>query len=210
LGYGIIALSSFTFLPFILLPPASGLAARRDDLSASYGMALDAKTRPLILRSNRFLGSAMLERELISNDVLEAANERLLEIIQAGEATNASLLYVLLFDLKELNESSLIESVVETEKLGAIDLEGYNLTNVKDLDLDFNLCQATFTLPFDCLEGVWMVATSYYLSRPAVQHWEQFLEGPVVWYVSSVASIIAGMERLKALREAPPEAAKQA
>ncbi len=160
-------------------------------------MAMDSQTRPLILRSNRFLGSAMLERELISNDILEEANERLLEIIQSGETSNASLLYVLLFDLKKLNEAKLIESVLENEKLGAIDLENYQLDGVGDLALDYGLCQATFTVPFDKVEGVWLVATGYYLSRPAIQHWEQFLAGPVVWYVSSVQSIINAVERLK-------------
>ncbi|MGF1450609.1 MAG: hypothetical protein ACFB21_00875 [Opitutales bacterium] len=164
-------------------------------------MAINSQTRPLILRSNRFLGSALLERELVSNDVLEAANERLLEIIQAGEAANASLLYVLLYDLKELNESALIENVVDTEKLGAIDLTNYNLANVANLELDLSLCQATFTLPFDQLEGVYMVATAYYLSRPAVQYWEQFLDKPVIWYVSSVRSIIDGLERLRSLQD---------
>ena len=169
---------------------------------------MDSQTRPLILRSNRFLGSAMLERELISNDVLEAAQERLLEIIQTGETANASLLYVLLFDLKELDEAALIDSIIEIDKIGAIDLENYQLDNVKDLEIDTALCQATFTLPFDKVEGVWMVATGYYLSRPAVQHWETFLGGPVVWYVSSVSSVINALERFRSMQEAPAEVAK--
>lgn len=164
-------------------------------------MALDSQTRPLILRSNRFLGSAMLERDLISNDILETANERLLEIIQSGDSTNASLLYVLLFDLKELNETDLIESVVETEKLGAIDLGSYHLDSIVDVPLDMSLCRATFTVPFDKMEDVWMVASAYYLSRPAVQHWEQVLGGPVIWYASSVSSIIGALERIEMIKE---------
>jgi len=39
------------------------------------------ENRPLILRSNRFLGSALVERALITNESLEAANEKLLDII---------------------------------------------------------------------------------------------------------------------------------
>ena len=41
--------------------------------------------RPLLMRSNRLLGSALIEHNLVKFEDLEAANERLLEIATTGD-----------------------------------------------------------------------------------------------------------------------------
>lgn len=161
---------------------------------------MSLENRPLILRSNRFLGSALLEREIISNEVLESANERLLEIIHSGDLRNASLLNVLMLDLKALDERVLIDHTLENEKIGAVDLENYDISNVITKELDVDVCHATYTIPFDEVEGIQMVATAYYLSRPAVAYWEDILGGRVLWYLSSVTSIVNAIERYKSAK----------
>jgi hypothetical protein len=160
------------------------------------------ENRPLILRSNRFLGSALLERDLISNDDLEAANEKLLEAIQAGDLRNASLLNVLLLDLKTLDENVLLEYQLEHENVGAIDLEPFDLSDMAQQPLELDLCQATYTVPFDRVETVTLVATSYYLSKPAVDYWTQQLGGNILWYVSGVSSILSAISSLRDLKTA--------
>ncbi|MGE9297271.1 MAG: hypothetical protein ACQKBV_13390 [Puniceicoccales bacterium] len=155
----------------------------------------DKERRPLILRSNRFFGSALIERQLISTDDLEAANEKLLELVQSGEMRSANLLNLLLFDLKAIDENALIELVTDEQPVGMIDLAHYDMAKFRELRADIEICYATYTIPFDKVEDFTMVATAYYLSKPTVQYWEELLGGNVIWYVSSVASIVEAIER---------------
>jgi len=158
-------------------------------------MATDKERRPLILRSNRFLGSALIERQLIASDDLEAANEKLLELVQAGDMRGANLLNILLFDLKAIDENTLIELVTEEQPVGMIDLSNYDLVKFREINADIEICYATYTVPFDKVEDFTMVATAYYLSKPTIAYWEEILGGNVIWYVSSVASIAEAIER---------------
>jgi len=163
-------------------------------------MLSDKERRPLILRSNRFLGSALIERQLVKNDDLETANEKLLELVQAGDMRGANLLNLLLFDLKAIEETALIELVSEESSIGMIDLSHYNLSKFSEIKADIEICYATYTIPFDKVEDFTMVATAYYLSKPTVQYWEETLGGNVVWYISSVASIAEAIERAAQLK----------
>ncbi len=152
--------------------------------------------RPLILRSNRFLGSALLERELITNEQLEAANEILLTSVQAGDLRGVNLLNILLFDLKVLDEDLLIDRILDEAKIGIVDLRNYDLSTFADFKLETDLCSATYTLPFDRVEDIYMVATAYYLSKPVIQFWEEQLPGKVLWYVASAAAVSEAIERI--------------
>lgn len=118
--------------------------------------------RPLILRSNRFLGSALVERGLVTSEDLEAANEKLLETIQSGDMRGASLLNILIYELKALDEAQLIDSLVEIDEVSLVDLSNYDLARFRDYKLDRDLCWATYTIPFDRVEDFNMVATGYY------------------------------------------------
>lgn len=151
--------------------------------------------RPLVLRSNRFLGAALLERGLVTNEDLETANEKLLEIVQAGDLHGASLMNILVFDLKALDEAALIDSLMEQDDVSLIDLANYDLAKFRDMRVNTDLCWATFTMPFDRVEDFYMVATGYYLSEPAKQFWAEQLEGKIIWYVASIASIAEALER---------------
>jgi hypothetical protein len=166
--------------------------------------------RPLVMRSNRFLGSALVERNLIEVPDLEAANSRLLEVIKCGELRQASLLNILFFDLSVLEEEDLIERVLEEAGLGLIELANYDLTRVEHLVPDVNLCWATQTVPFDRIEGFNFLATSYYLSQPARKHWEEALEGEIIWYVTPTSSVANALETLEQLNQNGEGAAEAA
>jgi len=162
-------------------------------------MLTDKERRPLILRSNRFLGSALLERNLIKVEDLEAANEKLLEHVQNGDMRAANLLNILLFDLKVIDENVLIDSVTEDEDVGLIDLAHYDMAKFREINADIELCYATYTVPFDKVEDFTMIATSYYLSKPTVHYWEETIGGNIIWYLCSVASIAEAIERASQL-----------
>lgn len=164
--------------------------------------------RALILRSNRFLGSALVERGLVSVDDLEAANEKFMEAIQSSELKRASILSTLLFEDKSLEEQSLIEHLVEEEGLGLIDLNYVDLRSLRPFNVDISLCWASSTIPFDKIENTYMVATCYWLSAPVVKHWEELLDGRVIWYGTSINSMTRALERIEEIHEAEDAAAE--
>lgn len=164
--------------------------------------------RPLILRSNRFLGSALAERDFVSTEDLELANEKLLEALQNNDYYNANLLQILLYDIKSFEESLLVEAVVEESGLGLIDLSNFQVGRFPDFNVDIGACRATATVPFDQVEDFVSLATAYYLSRPAVQYWTDLFEGKtILWFISSTVSINQYLERAETeLRERAKEA----
>ncbi|HKK17997.1 MAG TPA: hypothetical protein VJ952_04875 [Opitutales bacterium] len=165
--------------------------------------------RALILRSNRFLGSALVERGLVSVDDLESANEKFMEAIQSSELKRASILSTLLFETKSLEEQSLIDHLVEEEGLGLIDLSYIDLRSLRPYNVDVSLCWASSTIPFDKVENTFMLATCYWLSAPVVKHWEELLEGPVIWYATSINSMTRALEQVEEIHEAEDAAAAE-
>lgn len=157
--------------------------------------------RALILRSNRFLGSSLVDKGLVSSSDLEAANEKFMQAIQAADLKNASLLNYLIFDLKVLDESALVELLVEEHEIGLIDLIQVNMQSMRDADIDLDLCWATSTVPFDKIGDIYLLATCYYLSAPVIKCWEQKLGKNILWYTTSIQSMASGIERLQQLHE---------
>ncbi|MFU8847230.1 MAG: hypothetical protein ACNA77_00740 [Opitutales bacterium] len=158
--------------------------------------------RALILRSNRFLGSSLVDRGLVSVNDLELANEKFMEAIQASELKRASILNTLLFDTKSLEEQTLLEHLVEEEGLGLIDLDQIDLRSLRPYGVDLSLCWATSTIPFDKIEETYMLATCYRLSEPVVKHWQELLSSPIIWYGTSSVSITQALERIESIHEA--------
>ncbi|MDQ8194927.1 hypothetical protein QEH59_10850 [Coraliomargarita sp. SDUM461004] len=158
--------------------------------------------RALILRSNRFLGSALVDKGLVSSSDLEEANGKFMEAIQSADLKRASILSTLLFELKKLEEAKLLEYLVEEEKLGLIDLAYVELQSLRPMNVDLSLCWASSTVPFDYVEGTYMVATCYYMSAPVVKHWESVLDGRVIWYGTSTSSFSRALERIEEIHEA--------
>lgn len=165
--------------------------------------------RALILRSNRFLGSALVEHGLVSVDDLESANETFMEAIQASELKRASILNTLLFEKKSLQEADLIEYLAEGEGLGLIDLRHILLRSLRPFNVDLSLCWATSTIPFDKIEETYMLATCYYLSAPVLKHWKDRLGGRLIWFATSTVSMTQALEKVEEIHEAEDAAAAE-
>ena len=164
--------------------------------------------RALILRSNRFLGSALVDKGLVTSADLEAANGKFMEAIQSSDLKRASILSTLLFDLKSLDETKLLDYLVEEKKLGLVDLSFFELGSLRPMNVDVSLCWASSTVPFDHVEDTYMLATCYYMSAPVVKHWEDMLDGRVLWYGTSATSFSRALERIESIHEAEDAAAE--
>ena len=163
----------------------------------------------MILRGNRFLGSTLVDKGLVSVKDLELANEKFMSAIQDSDLKQASILSTLLFDLKVLDETALLDHLVKEHNLGLIDLAHVELSSLRAWHVDFSLCWATSTIPFDKVENTYMVASCYYMSAPVVKHWEGLLDGEVIWYGTSAASITRGLEQVEEIHKAEDEAAAE-
>lgn len=164
--------------------------------------------RALILRSNRFLGSALVDKGLVTSGDLEEANGKFMEAIQLADLKRASILSTLLFDLKKLEEAKLMEYLAEEEKLGLVDLNFVELQSLRPMNVDLSLCWASSTVPFDHVEGTYLVATCYYMSAPVIKHWEEILDGRVIWYGTSTSSLSRALERIEEIHDAEDSAAE--
>lgn len=165
--------------------------------------------RALILRSNRFLVSALLDKALITNAQMEAANEKFIESAQSsGSYKNASILKILLHDLKALDEDKLLGYIADEYKIGLVDLKQIALHQSSSTEIDRSICWATLTVPFDQVDQTFMLATCYYMSSPALKYWEELLGGKIIWYASSLVSVthyIEGVERLDSSKDSAPD-----
>lgn len=161
--------------------------------------------RSLILRGNRSLGAYLAENALIQDDDFAKANERLMEVLQEGQLRQANLLTILCHELKVLNEDTLVSHLVEEQNLGLVDLDHVKVKPLmKDLNFDLDLCWATGTVPFDYQDGIVSIATTFYLSKPVVKHWEDLLKKHIFWYGTGIAPLIHTLEKLG--ETAPAEA----
>lgn len=158
--------------------------------------------RPLLMRANRLLGSALVEHNLVKFEELEAANERVLELAGRGELRQASVLGILVFEQKVLREEDVLHTVMEEHNLGVVDLRSYDVPEDIRRDLDLGMCWATWTVPYDKEEEFWFVATAYYLSNAVRTHWEKKLGGPVIWHATTMDVISDFLEAQQAHQEA--------
>ncbi len=151
----------------------------------------------LIIRSNRYLTATLLERKLISAEDAEQANAKLLSLIQADNIKQTSVLNILIYELKALEESVLINNMVDVDKAGLIHLSNIDLKLSASLNPDFSLNWATWSLPFDRLGNSICIATSYLLSSPVIEFWQTQFEKDIVWYATGIQSLTDALERLE-------------
>jgi len=156
--------------------------------------------RPLLMRSNRLLGSALIEHNLVKFEDLEAANERLLEIAATGDMRRSSVLNILAYETKVLREEDLLHHVVDDHGVGVIDLRGYDVPEEVKRDLDLGACWATWSVPFDKEEDFHFVATAYYLSPAVRAYWEKALGGQIIWQATTMDIIADFLDRVQAER----------
>src|SRR6478609_23279 len=159
-----------------------------------------AEYRPLLMRANRLLGSALIEHNLVKFEDLEAANERLLEIAASGQVRQSSVLSILVYEKKVLREEDVLHHVVDDHGVGVVDLRGYEVPDEVKKDMDIDACWATWSVPFDREEDFHFVATAYYLSPAVRTHWEKKLGGHIIWQATTMDIIADFLDRITAER----------
>jgi hypothetical protein len=159
-----------------------------------------AENRPLLMRVNRLLGAALVEHNLVKIENLEAANERLLETVTAGDRRKSSVLAILAHEMKVVKEEDVLHHLVETEGIGLVDLHNYEMPDELRKSMDTADCWATWTLPFDHEENFHFVATAHLLSPAVRAHWQKKLGGQILWYGTTLEVIADGLERIDAER----------
>ena len=161
--------------------------------------------RSLMMRSNRLLGANLVELNLIKIQDLEEANDRLLEITANENARQSTVLGILAYEMKVLNEEDVLHHLVEDHGVGLVDLRNYDGSEELKKKLDLGACWATWTVPFDMDEGFYFLATAYYMSPAVRTFWEKQLDAPILWYGATLEMLGDYLEKLEA--KAKPEAA---
>lgn len=157
---------------------------------------MDAKYRSLLMRSNRLLGVQLVEENLIKVDDLEAANEKLLDLISTGTARQRTVLGILAYDLRVVKEETILLHQRDTDATGVVDLRHYELNEILKEELDLEACWATWSIPFDVEEDLTFIATAYYLSPSVRKFWEEKYDGKVLWYGTTLEMIAEFLESL--------------
>ncbi|WP_438482179.1 hypothetical protein [Oleiharenicola lentus] len=163
--------------------------------------------RPLLLRANRLLGSALIEHNLVKFEDLETANERLLEISATGDLRRSSVLSVLVDEKKVLREQDLLNCAVDEHTVGVVDLRSYEVPEDVKRGLDIGACWASWSVPYDKDEDFYFIATAYYLSPAVRAHWEKKLGKNLVWQATTMEIIAEFLDRVQTERD---QAAKDA
>ncbi len=156
--------------------------------------------RPLVMRANRLLGASLVEHNLVKIEHLEQANERLLEILNFDELSQATVLGVLAYELKAVKEDDVLAHLVDSEGIGLVDLRCYDVSDEIRKNLDLQACWATWSVPFDREEDFIFIATAYYLSPAVRNYWEKLLKAPIIWYGTTLENISTLLERVESER----------
>jgi len=151
--------------------------------------------RSLFIRSNRALGLALVQAGLLPQPVLDEANARLIDHVRADKLKGQGLLSVLTHEMQALSEEQLLNYQASEHGTGLIDLHSYQVRPPPGTDP--MACWATWTIPIDEREGVYFLASAYYLSQPVRGYWEQLLGANLVWYAASLQVLIEAVERLE-------------
>lgn len=167
-------------------------------------MSLSPEYRSLLMRANRLLGANLVEANLVKIENLEAANERLLELISTGDYRKGSVLAILAYELQVVREADVLQHVMDEHGAGLVDLRSYEIPEDLRASVDLGACWATWSVPFDREEDVYFVATAYYLSPAVRTYWEKQLGGSVVWYGTTLEMLADYFEKQEASRAGTP------
>ena len=154
--------------------------------------------RSLMMRANRLLGANLVEMNLIKLEDLDTANERLLEITANENARQSTVLGILAYEMKVVNEDDVLHHLVEDHGVGLVDLRSYEGSEELKKKLDLGACWATWTVPFDQDEGFYFLATAYYMSPAVRTFWEKKLDAPILWYGATLEMLGDYLEKLEA------------
>lgn len=155
---------------------------------------MDSKYRSLLMRSNRLLGAQLVEHNLVKLDDLEAANEKLFDLIGSGTPRQRTVLGLLAYDLGVLKEEDVLLHQRDHDGVGLIELQHYDINLELKAGLNLDECWATWSIPFDVMEDITMVATAYYLSPAVRKFWEERFDNRVLWYGTTLEGIAEFLE----------------
>jgi hypothetical protein len=144
---------------------------------------------PLLMRANRLLGAALVEQNLIRVEDLETANDKLLELTDSNNLRQRTVLGILAHDMKVIVEEDVLQHLVESAGIGLVDLRDYEVTEEANKLLDPEAGWATWTVPFDKEGEYTFLATAYYLSPAVRTYWEKRLNGPILWFGTTLGQI---------------------
>ncbi|MGC9450949.1 MAG: hypothetical protein ACP5I4_05820 [Oceanipulchritudo sp.] len=171
---------------------------------------MDRETSRLLIKSNRVLGTRLVEAGLTSLEDMDRANEVFIEFARQKDIRRASLLRVLIYDNQTLKEESLLDYQLENYPVGAVMLENYNIDEELLAGQSLEVMRASWSIPIDCIQGRWVIATAYYMSDVVREFWEQQLKGRITWYISPLGQLeIFFEERFHALEDAANASAEE-
>jgi hypothetical protein len=157
---------------------------------------MERKTSSLLIKSNRVLGTHLVEAGLTSVEDMDRANELFIDLARAKDLKRASILRVLIYDNQSLKEESLLDYQLEKFPVGAVMLENYKLNEELLQEHPLEVMRASWTLPIDFVNGRWFLATAYYMSEVVREFWEERLEGRITWNISSLSQLETVFESL--------------
>lgn len=160
--------------------------------------------RSLLMRANRLLGANLVEANLIKIEDLEQANEKLLTIVAMDQPRQSTLLGILAYEMGVIREDELLQHIVDNDGVGLVDLRHFELSDELKKSLDLPACWATWSVPFDREEDFHFVATAYYLSPAVRAYWEKQLDGPILWFGTTLEGIADYLEKLGGERASAP------
>lgn len=158
---------------------------------------MQRETSSLLIKSNRILGTRLVEADLTNLEDMDKANEVFIERARAKDLKRSSLLRILIFDHQTLREESLIDYQIEQLGIGAVMTENYNIDEVLLDQQPLEFMRASWTIPVDFVNDRWFLATAYYMSDVVRKFWEDRLEGRITWYVSPLSQMEMILERLE-------------
>ena len=158
--------------------------------------------RSLLMRANRLLGANLVESNLVKIESLEAANERLLELVATDNPRQSTVLGILAYELKVVREEDVLQHVVDEHGVGLVDLRSYEFPEDIRKNVDVGACWATWSLPFDREEDMYFVATAYYMSPAVRTYWEKQLGGPVIWFGTTLEMLADCFDKMGAGQDA--------
>ena len=161
---------------------------------------MSSEHRSLLMRANRLLGANLVEQNLVKIEHLEAANERLLELVGEDNPRRSTVLGVLAYEMKAVKEDDVLHHLVEDHGLGLVDLHGYDTSEELKKTVDVGACWATWSVPFDKDESFIFIATAYYMSPAVRTYWEKHFDGPILWYGATLEMVADYLEKIEASR----------
>jgi hypothetical protein len=177
---------------------------------------MERKTSSLMIKSNRVLGTRLVEAGLTTVEEMDKANEDFIGLARAKDIRRASLLRLMIYDHQSLAEESLLDYQLEHYPVGAVMLENYDIDEELYEGIPLELMRTSWTLPIDRVGNRWFLATAYYMSDVVRNFWEERLDGRINWYISSMSQLelefeaIAAKQAELAAKQAAKQAAEQA